>query len=269
MNTKVPLKIGWFSSGKDAQARLLLKKTYETTAQEKIGATRIDYVFCNQEQGESRETDKFIKLVHEMELPFLACSSRVFKANLRKQGLKDSKNGNFQTIETWRTMYDREISNMVEQYSAKVIFLAGYMLIVSEELCRRFTMLNLHPALPGGPKGAWQDVIWQLIENKAAESGIMMHQVTSKVDAGPVLSYCVFSLRKGRFRFLWEKMEEKRKHKTLAQIKGGKGEKEPLFQLIRAEQKKREIPLLLTTLHLLAKGEINLQNLDEPFRVSL
>ncbi|GAH59253.1 unnamed protein product, partial [marine sediment metagenome] len=43
---------------------------------------------------------------------------------------------------------------------------------------QRYNMVNLHPAAPGGPTGTWQEVIWQLIENKAEETGVMMHLVT-------------------------------------------------------------------------------------------
>jgi phosphoribosylglycinamide formyltransferase-1 len=46
-------------------------------------------------------------------------------------------------------------------------------------------MINLHPAAPGGPTGTWQEVIWQLIEGRAVETGVMMHLVTPELDRGP------------------------------------------------------------------------------------
>ena len=56
-------------------------------------------------------------------------------------------------------------------------------------------MINLHPAAPGGPAGTWQEVIWQLIEGDAMETGVMMHLVTSELDKGPPVTYCTFPIR--------------------------------------------------------------------------
>ena len=41
---------------------------------------------------------------------------------------------------------------MLESYGVELLVLAGYMLITGPDLCARFAMLNLHPALPGGPR---------------------------------------------------------------------------------------------------------------------
>lgn len=39
-------------------------------------------------------------------------------------------------------------------FSPDIYMLAGYMLIVSEEMCGKYTMINHHPATPEGPKGS-------------------------------------------------------------------------------------------------------------------
>ena len=65
------------------------------------------------------------------------------------------------------------------------------MLICSGEMCRRYPLLNLHGALPNGPTGAWQSVIWQLIESRSQQTGAMIHLATEELDRGPVLSHCV------------------------------------------------------------------------------
>ena len=59
------------------------------------------------------------------------------------------------------------------------------MHIVSEDIINTSPALNLHPALPGGPVGAWQDVIWELISQDATESGVMVQLTTAEVDQGP------------------------------------------------------------------------------------
>ncbi|MBE0477569.1 formyl transferase [Candidatus Aerophobetes bacterium] len=262
-------KIGWFSTGRDKQARLLLQESHEAAKQGKIGDASISYVFSNSEREENKESDKFIDLVNRLGIAFVSFSSTKFKSGLRKKGLKDIKSGNFELINRWRALYDREIVKKVQEYPAEAIFLAGYMLILGEKICEKFPILNLHPALPCGPKGTWQEVIWQLIEKKERESGIMIHRVTCELDAGPAITYCKFSLRGEMFDPLWKKMQEKLKHKTLTQIKKEEGEKEPLFKAIREEQKKREIPLVISTLHLLGEAKINLQNLKGPLLVEI
>ena len=57
--------------------------------------------------------------------------------------------------------------NRLQGFHPDLCVLAGYMLIVGEEMCQRYNMINLHPAAPGGPTGTWQEVIWQLIDSKA------------------------------------------------------------------------------------------------------
>jgi folate-dependent phosphoribosylglycinamide formyltransferase PurN len=56
-------------------------------------------------------------------------------------------------------------------FNPDINVLAGYMLIVGAEMCQRYDMINLHPAIPGGPKGTWREVIWKLIETGASETG--------------------------------------------------------------------------------------------------
>ncbi len=257
-------KIGWFSTGKDRQARVLLQKAQDAIKRGKIGDIKICYIFCNREWGEEKESDRFIKLAREMDIPLICFSSRKFKPDLRKKALEEAKRGNFEPIKKWRILYDRQVLTRIQEYRVEVIFLAGYMLILGDELCKKFTILNLHPALPEGPKGTWQQVIWDLIKKEEDQTGIMIHQVTPQLDAGPALTYCKFSIKGERFDPLWDKIRQKLTYKTFSQIQKEEGEKEPLFSAIRGEQKKREIPLVLATLDFLAQGRLNLKKLKKP-----
>ncbi len=56
-------------------------------------------------------------------------------------------------------------------------------------------LINLHGAAPDGPIGVWQDVVWKLIEQKAAESGVLIFLADGNLDRGPVITYCRYSLR--------------------------------------------------------------------------
>jgi len=259
-------KIGWFSTGRDKEARTLLEEACKAIKEKKIGDLEICYVFSNREKGEKEESDRFIELVERIGIPLICFSSKKFNPELRKKALKEKKSD---LINRWRLLYDREIMKRIQKYPVRAIFLAGYMLILGSEFCHSFPVFNLHPAAPGGPRGTWQEVIWQLIKERAGETGIMIHRVTPELDAGPAVTYCTFSLKGEGFDHLWEKMEVKLKTRNLSQIQQEEGEKEPLFLAIREEQKKREIPLILTTLKLFTRGEIDPEKIKSPFYINL
>ena len=61
----------------------------------------------------------------------------------------------------------------------------------------------IQAALPDGPIGTWQSVIWQLIETRATRTGAMIHLATEEVDRGPVLSHCVVPIVGGAFDADW------------------------------------------------------------------
>jgi phosphoribosylglycinamide formyltransferase-1 len=235
--------MGWFSTGRDEAARDLLQRVYENISTGVISG-KISYVFCNRRPGETIESDRFIELAKMLDIKVIFVSSSEYEPHLR-----------LASSEIWRTKYHEEVMNRVEKYGAEVIVLAGYMLIVSPEMCKRYTMINLHPAKPGGPKGTWQEVIWRLIENRASETGVMMHLVTERLDEGPPITYCTFPIRGGVFDPLWDDLERELAEKRMAEIIE-KGEGNPLFMEIRRQGVRREIPLLILTLKALGEGKM-------------
>ena len=236
--------MGWFSTGRDEAARELLQRVYESISNGVIPG-RIGYVFCNRRPGETLESDRFIELAKTLDLKVIFLSSSAFEPHLR-----------LASSEIWRAKFHEEVMNRVQKYGAEVILLAGYMLIVSPEMCRRHTMINLHPAKPGGPKGTWQEVIWQLIEHRASETGAMMHLVTSALDEGPPITYCTFPIRGEGFDPLWDDLERRLMEKTMADIIEEEGEGNPLFAEIRRQGVRREVPLMVYTLKALAEGRV-------------
>ncbi len=126
--------------------------------------------------------------------------------------------------------------------------MAGYMLIISSDMCRRYNIINIHPAAPGGPTGTWQEVIWKLMNAGARETGAMMHLVTPELDRGPAVSYCTFSIRGGEFDKYWKEIEGRPADK----VKVEEGEKNNLFKLIRRHGLAREFPLIVSTIRLSA-----------------
>jgi phosphoribosylglycinamide formyltransferase 1 len=240
-------RIGWFATGRGPGGRALLTAAHEAMRRGDVPA-RIEFVFLNREPGEYPETDKFIELVRSYNLPLVCYSYQKFKAGVPQEVLQAPG------FPAWRLAYDREVMTRLEGYQAELSVLAGYMLIVGPEMCRRFTMINLHPALPTGPKGTWQDVIWQLIAEQARETGVMMHLVTPALDRGPVVSFCRFSIRGPTFNEAWRQVAGK----DSEAIKKTEGEQNELFRLIRAHGFKRELPLIVTTIKAFAEGRVRI-----------
>jgi phosphoribosylglycinamide formyltransferase-1 len=226
------LNIGWFSTGRDKAARQLLQTVQRAIDRGYING-KINFVFSNREPGETNQSDMFFDLVRTYRIPLVCLSHKTFITAKEEDPAVNNE---------WRIKYDREASGEIEAFACDVCVLAGYMLIVSEELCQKYDMINLHPAPPGGPKGSWQEVIWTLIQNKADTAGAMMHIVTPELDKGPVITYCLFSIKVEPFAQYWRK-----------------NDRNTLFQLIRQHELAREFPLITLTLQSLSRGEVSVK----------
>ncbi len=243
------LEIGWFSTGRGEGSRGLLREIYNHVRSGWLQA-RIGFVFCSREPGEAEGSDLFIQQVKQYEIPLVYFShSRFRERKARELGRKPS-------FSEMRIEYDRQVMKLLEGRNADLCVLAGYMLVVGAEMCRKYRMVNLHPASPEGPTGTWQEVIWELIEHGAASSGVMMHQVTPELDRGPVITCCTYPVRGPKFDSLWQGINSK----GLSRVKAQEGESNQLFKLIRQEGFKRETPLILSTLRSFAEGKIQFRD---------
>ena len=240
-------KIGWFSTGRDKAARDLLTAVNNSIKQEEIEA-EIAFVFCSREPGEAKESDLFLKLVEEYHIPLTCFSYQKFKAR-QSTTIADQS-----SLPVWRLDYDREVMNRLPDFSPDLCVLAGYMLLAGREMCQKYNMINLHPAAPDGPTGTWQEVIWQLIDNEAQETGEMMHLVTPELDKGPPVAYCSFSIRGEPFDRYWQEIKEH----PLKEIQKKEGENNPLFRLIRRHGLAREFPLIIATVKAFSQGKIRI-----------
>ena len=233
------LNIGWFSTGRGPGSQGLLR-----FVQDRIGSGRLDariqFVFSNRAPGEAEGSDQFFRLVHGYGLPLFTMSSAEFR---RSRGGAFSRH---------REEYDARVLQLLGDCRPDICVLAGYMLIAGSALCRQYPLLNLHPALPNGPIGTWQEVIWQLIQQRAAHTGAMMHLATEDVDRGPLVSYCTASITGGEFDRLWRDLD----CRDLNEIKATQGEEYPLFRQIRQAEYRREPYLVLETLRAVAGGRV-------------
>ena len=240
-------QLGWFSTGRDKAARDLLQTAHNCIKMGEIEA-EIAFVFCNRDPGESQESDLFLKQVEEYHIPLICFSYQKFKT---RQDI--SVTNPAETLPLWRLDYDREVIKRLEDFHPDLCVLAGYMLIVGREMCQRYNMINLHPAAPGGPAGTWQEVIWQLIDNQAQETGAMMHLVTPELDKGPPVTYCTFPIRGEPFDRYWRELE-----KLPSNSSKRHDEKNSLFRLIRKEGLSREFPLIISTLKTFSEGRVKI-----------
>ena len=69
-----------------------------------------------------------------------------------------------------------------------------------------------------------------------------MHVVTSELDKGPVVSYCLFSIQGEPFAEYWRK-----------------DDRDTLFQLIRKHELAKEFPLITFTLQSLSRSEVSVK----------
>ena len=240
------LNLGWFSTGRGPGSRALLSTVQEAITDGRIQA-RISFVFSNRAPGEAEGSDQFFALANFLGLTVVHLSSKTF----RRQWTGDPTQ--------WRTAYDKEVADLISPFSPDLCVLAGYMLIVSPDLCRDLPMINLHPAAPNGPDGTWQDVIWQLIEQKADYSGVKIHLVTEELDQGPTIAYCRYPIRGQAFDDLWIEADLA----SVDNLRRRHGEDLALFKAIRSEGVKWELPLLVETLATLSHSEVQI-TLDNP-----
>lgn len=241
-------RFGWFSSGRDQAAIDLFTAAWERMESGYIPG-RIAYVFCDRAPRENPASDRFLAAVQARSIPIVTHSSRDLRRMIRRREPRSDRT---------REAFDAKTIELLRGFEAQAVVLAGYMLIVSPLLCRTFLCLNLHPAVPGGPKGTWQEVMWQVMAAGTREAGAMMHLATPELDEGPPVTYFRFPLMGPDFDPLWAQFARKLENESLAAIKAREGEAEPLFARIRAEELRREFPLILLTLKNLAEGHFRL-----------
>jgi phosphoribosylglycinamide formyltransferase 1 len=243
------LRIGWFSTGRGEGSRKLLYAAVEAIRQGRLDA-EIAFVFSNRERGQFEVTDGFFDQVVSYDIPLVTLSDARFR---REHSGEVARMG--RPLPAWRADYDRAVAEMLRPYQYDVGMLAGYMLVMTAPLFDGHAMLNLHPAAPGQPAGTWQEVTWQLIDQRVEHGGVRIHLVTAALDEGAIVTYCTFPVRGPTIDLLWRATE----HRNIADIRETEGEAFPLFQELRRRGSARELPLVVETLRALADGRLRLQ----------
>ena len=235
--SRPPLRLGWLSTGRGSGSRGLLEAAHKAVANGGLNAS-IDYVLCTRARGEAEGSDMFLDQAESYGLTTVSLSLRDYRAN----------------DPAWRDRYNADLLSAIQHRPVDALVFAGLMLIVSEEIVNAYPALNLHPALPGGPVGTWQDVIWELIATQAEETGVMVQLSTAEVDRGPVIAWCRFSLRGPEFDGLWDDVAGQ----SIDTLRQDHGEEHPLFARIRQEGLRREALTLVEALRQIADGNVRI-----------
>ena len=239
------LKIGWFSTGNGKGSLGFISFLLNQINKKSLNAS-LEFVFCNREFGEADGSDEYINYVTENNINLVTLSSNNFQ-----------KKNKYKKFSDCRELYDKEVLKLISEYEVDIIVLAGYMLILSEELCTRFKFINLHPALPDGPQGTWEQVVTQLIKNDQNYSGLNVHIVTKKLDAGKSIGYCKFPIKSYMYNDAWQQfyLESKKNFENIIY------EDLDLFTLIRNQILLREKYLLIIAINYLINNEEILEKL--------
>ena len=241
-------RLGWFSTGRGEGSKGMLRAAQAAIISGELDA-EIEFVFCSRERGETEPTDQFLQMVEDYGIPLVCFSYQKYR---RSRGERTPSPGS--PMPHWRLDYDREVMSRLKDFHPNLCLLAGYLLILGEEMSRNYDIVNLHPAAPGGPAGMWQEVIWELIETDAGETGVMMHLAIPELDKGPVVTYCRFPIEGNAF----DEHRREIRQRSLEEVRRIEGEGNPLFRLIRQHGVAREEPLVIATVRAFSQGRVRI-----------
>jgi len=247
---------GWWTTGRDQAAVDLFKEVKKAVDRGTIPG-HFNHVFCSKEKGEGPYSDTILQMAQAAGIPTVSISAIKFMPELRKRDK-----------EQWRNLYHKEVLAKLKGLCSDFVVLAGYMWVVSPEVCMSIPTINLHPAEPGGPVGTWQEVVWQTIFEHHKTAGAMMHLVTPELDRGPSVTYCSFPITGHGWQGLWEHFYQEAKELSKPNLQKKWGENLPLFAKIRKETVKREIPLIIHTIKAACTGDLPIQDIHKGAHVS-
>jgi phosphoribosylglycinamide formyltransferase 1 len=104
----------------------------------------------------------------------------------KKYGIKSASfnPGQFES----RQQYDKELLGLLQNEKIDLIVMAGYMLLVGQEIIKEFSsrIINIHPALLPSFKGTHG--IKNAFDYGVKVTGVTVHFVDEELDTGPIIS---------------------------------------------------------------------------------
>ncbi len=248
------LRIGWFSTGRSAAARNVLRAVLSHMESGLLDVS-ISFVFCNWEEGEDpsdpdfQERKKFFDLVHSYDIPLMALSGLKMRELWSKDPSKD-----------WKVCFGKKMRTMLYGTPFELGVLVGFDFPMDPDTCTRFDLVGLYPALPGGPNGSHQEIIRQVIRQRANRHGAMMHLLTGGIGPGPPVTYCSFPLISPEYLPLWRELDARIADRQFGELSREEVESSALFKRISMEGERRLLPLVTYTLKEFADGDLDIVN---------
>jgi phosphoribosylglycinamide formyltransferase-1 len=219
-------RIGWFTTARGPGSYNLFTTMIDRMHRGEIDA-RLSFVFINRDVKGNEYRKKIIKMAEDEGVPVILFPSDTFRPDLKEK-----------SMEEWRDAYGKGVRERISKYPMDFGVLAGYMLIIDPQTCREYDMINLHPALPDSYKGTWEEIVGQVVENDDPQYGATVHVCSPELDRGAIIAYDSFEV---------------------SPLKGSHRTKEDLVKGIRAEELRREAPLLMETIRMIVNGDVTLK----------
>lgn len=220
-------KIGWFTTARGPGSYNLFSTVLNGMKKGEIDV-KLSFVFINRDIKGNQYRMKLVKNAEDEGVPVILFPSENFMPELKQED-----------INTWREAYGEGLRDRISEYDMDFGVLAGYMLIFDRETCRKYTMINLHPALPDSYKGTWEEIVRAVVDNGDDQYGATVHLCTPELDRGEPIAYDAFPLDK---------------------LKAKYQSREELVKAIRAEELKREAYLLTAAIKMIVNGEVLLKD---------
>lgn len=165
------LRVGWFTSAWDQQALVLLDVAIARSPQ---AGYEITDVLLTRNPAKSAVASHVRDLAERAGVRVSVVPAIAY----RDESVPEA---------AWRTAFEEAIVTALAPSRFDVVVLAGYMWIAHSTLIDTFRMINLHPALPGGPSGVRDEILRRLVQEGTATTGAMVHVVTEELDRGDPL----------------------------------------------------------------------------------
>jgi phosphoribosylglycinamide formyltransferase-1 len=195
---RLTVTLAWFSSAFDLQSIILFRFVCEAIRRGELDA-RILVLLCTRRADESSLAAQLADVAATYGVPVVCVPTSDFRT------ITPALNMHVPGGETWRERFESAVIDSLVRYDPTLVILAGYMWIAGSALLKKYHMINLHPALPGGPVGTRHQVIEEIILRGERTAGAMMHVVTAQLDLGPVLTYARIVLAGAEWEPLWSR----------------------------------------------------------------
>lgn len=220
------MSIGWFTTARGPGSLNLFRTLMDWIHGGDINA-RVSFVFINRDVKGNAYRQCLIDMATKEGIPVIIFPSDSFRPDLK---MKD--------LERWRDAYGEGLRERIADHPMDFGVLAGYMLIIDPITCQRYDIINLHPALPDTYTGTWEEIVGMVVENRDPSYGATVHVCSPELDRGAIVAYDSF---------------------LTEPIVNAPLSSDEKARRVRAEELRREAPLLMESIRMLVDGEVSIR----------